>query len=139
MNELESNQYKLSEAQQITYNSVIKDNGDLSSQTVTQSDTFKYFFYKAAIGCSKDNDPTMCQVLSNLCVLQLYSEKETVCSFYRSLAFDNTTLAQANSKYPDKGWVEGLPWLYYQDKPSEILRKSNRVDITMSFFQPTTA
>jgi hypothetical protein len=31
MNELESNQYKLSEAQQITYNSVIKDNGDLST------------------------------------------------------------------------------------------------------------
>lgn len=59
----------MSEAQQITYTSVIKDNGDLSSQTVTQSDTFKFFFYKAAIGCSKDNDPTMCQVLSNLCVL----------------------------------------------------------------------
>ena len=81
----------------------------------------------------------MCQVLSNLCVLQLYSEKEIVCSFYRSLAFDNTILAQANSKYADKGWVEGLPWLYYQDKPTAILMKSNRVDITMSFYQPTTA
>ncbi len=79
----------------------------------------------------------MCQVLANLCVLQFYSEKETVCSFYRSLAFDNSTV-QANSKYVDKGWVEGLPWLYYLDKPTEILRKSNRVDITMSFYQPTT-
>jgi hypothetical protein len=62
-----------------------------------------------------------------------------VCSFYRSLAFDNTTFGQANSKYPDKGWVEGLPWLYYQDKPTAVLRKSNRVDITMSFYQPPTA
>lgn len=35
MNELESNQYRLSEAQQITYQSIIKDNGDLTSQTVT--------------------------------------------------------------------------------------------------------
>jgi hypothetical protein len=35
INDLEVNQYKLSEAQQITYNSVIKENGDLTSQTVT--------------------------------------------------------------------------------------------------------
>ena len=80
----------------------------------------------------------MCQVLSNLCVLQLYNEKETVCSFYRAMAFDNTDIPQANSNYPDKGWIEGLPWLYYLNNATEILRKSNRVDITMSFYQPTT-
>lgn len=51
MNAMESAGYKMSEAQQITYQSVIKDNGDLSTQTITQSDTFKYFFYKASVGC----------------------------------------------------------------------------------------
>jgi len=51
MNAMESAGYKMSEAQQITYQSVIKDNGDLSTQTITQSDTCKYFFYKASVGC----------------------------------------------------------------------------------------
>lgn len=68
-------------------------------------------------------------------MLQLYSERETVCQFYRSLAFDNTSIPLANTKYNDKGWVEGLPWLYYLQKPSEVIKKSDRVDLTVSFYQ----
>jgi hypothetical protein len=38
-----------------------------------------------------------------------------------------------NTYYNDAGWVEGMPWLYYSQKPSEVVKKSGRVDMTVSF------
>lgn len=30
-----------------------------------------------------------------------------------------------------------MPWLYYNEKPLDIVRKSNRVDLTVSYYQPS--
>ena len=36
------------------------------------SGTLEYFYTKAAVGCEQWNNPKDCQLLANLCVLQLY-------------------------------------------------------------------
>ena len=41
--------------------------------------------------------------------------------------------------YGPQSWKEGLPWLYYKEKPFDIVRKSNRVDLTVSYYQPSQA
>lgn len=44
-------------------------------------------------------------------------------------------MSQGNPLYGDEGWVQGVPWLYYKQKPSDIVKKSGRVDITVSFYE----
>lgn len=71
-------------------------------------------YYDAAVGCSQYQDPKSCQVLANLCVLQLYGPKTTICSFYQSqVALLQTSSQVVNSFYEDKNWVDPYPWLYY--------------------------
>lgn len=71
-------------------------------------------YYEAAVGCSQYQDPKQCQVLANLCVLQLYGAKTTICSFYQSqVALLQTSSQVVNSFYEDKNWVDPYPWLYY--------------------------
>ena len=41
------------------------------------------------------------------------------------------------SSYGVSSWKAGLPWLYYTEKPLDIVKKSNRIDLTVSYFQPS--
>jgi hypothetical protein len=49
-----------------------------------------------------------------------------------------STSTPGNPLYGDAGWVQGVPWLYYRETPTEVLRKSNRVDMTVSFFSDSS-
>jgi hypothetical protein len=66
-------------AKQITYYSVLDSNNALTTKALSYSDTFNYYYYYAAIGCWKELNPVSCQILANLCVLQLYDETSAVC------------------------------------------------------------
>lgn len=112
-----ANGYPLEYARQITYHSVLDINNQITTKSLSYSDLYNYYYYYAAIGCWKENDPTKCQILANLCVLQLYNEQSTVCQFFEYLVED-TGKPLANSYYNDKGWVDGLPWLYYYNSTS---------------------
>ena len=55
----------------------------------------------------------MCQVLANLCVLQLYNEDTIACRLFRDLQRNEANPSVQEPFYDDEGWREGLPWLYY--------------------------
>ena len=47
-------------AKQITYYSLLDANDQIVTKTLAYSDLFSYYYYYAAIGCQKDNDPQKC-------------------------------------------------------------------------------
>ena len=57
-----------------------------------------------------------CQLLANLCVLQLYNTDTVACKLYKDLVAnitDPTSLAYPEN-YNDDGFKIGMPWLYYE-------------------------
>jgi hypothetical protein len=85
------------------------------------SDIYRQFYVKSAIGCKVDKSPHDCQMLANLCVLKLYDEKSSVCKLYRDILKEvkdaSTDPADEISAYAEQGWVAGLPWLTYDQTP----------------------
>jgi len=100
--------------------------------TIANSDTFSHLYYKAAVGCAVYSNPNQCQVLANLCVLQLYDEQTIVCELYKDTV-DQASAPRANSFYNDNGWKEGIPWLFYERATDIILYESKRVKMRVSF------
>ena len=107
--------FPLEYAKQTTYYSLLDANNQLATRTLQYSDLFNYYYYYAALGCWKDNHPQKCQILANLCVLQLYNERSTVCQLYQYITNNGSLVSDY---YKDEGWVQGVPWLYYKQKPS---------------------
>jgi hypothetical protein len=67
-------------AEEIRYYSLIDKNGKLKEKPDPfKSSIFVKWFVRASIGCWKDQDPQMCQVLANLCVLSLYEQQSSAC------------------------------------------------------------
>ena len=88
-----------------------------------------------AVGCWKDKNPQMCQILANLCVLNLYDQNSGACTFYNDRLKESKD-AKAIS-YSDPDWVQGLPWLSYSKKASGLIQKSladEGFDLTASFY-----
>lgn len=124
-------------ASQITYQDFVNKT-DESKPVVENSDVFNQLFAKAALGCKFQSDPQQCQVLANLCVLQLYNEQTLACKLYRMILMDREDAPQqvkSNSTYyADLGWTPGLPWLYYDQTPKQVLSEGEPLDLTVSFY-----
>lgn len=45
----------------------------------------QHYYLDAAVGCAEFKDVQKCQLLANLCVLQLYNTASVVCSLYRDI------------------------------------------------------
>lgn len=55
-----------------------------------------------------------------------------MCRLYKAIAKE--IAVQANPTfYPDLGFVENFPWLYYQNSPTSVIQKANRVKFRTSF------
>lgn len=83
-------------------------------------------------------DPQQCQVLANLCVLQLYNEQTLACKLFREIMIDREDSNQKPSKatyiYQELGWVPDLPWLYYDQTPDQVFNQGEPLDLTVSFY-----
>lgn len=77
--------YPLENARTINYDYVETSSDSLGQVTVVISDTYNYLYYDAAVGCQEYGNPQKCQVLANLCVLQLYNERALVCSLFQNI------------------------------------------------------
>ena len=80
-----STSYPLESARTINYDYVETSGSSLGQVTVVISDTYNYLYYDAAVGCEVYRNPEKCQVLANLCVLQMYNERTLVCSLFQNI------------------------------------------------------
>ena len=55
----------------------------LTQETISESDTIQYFYLKSAFKCMKEQDIKSCQILANICVLQLYDLQTVPCQLYK--------------------------------------------------------
>ena len=84
------------------------------SQLSVASLTLTHYFVKAAAECKYyggPQDSRACQILANLCVLQLYDTSAGACAAFQSIQADRGTVF-INSIM---GWNAAMPWLYYKD------------------------
>eukprot|EP00047_Mylnosiga_fluctuans_P017394 m.61020 g.61020 ORF g.61020 m.61020 type:complete len:932 (+) comp7058_c0_seq2:5448-8243(+) len=91
---------------------VMRFTGPGAFVAVTPSVLFSTALASAYAGCLAGNNRTACQVLANLCVLQLYQPTHFACSSYSAIA--GARGANTND-WPS--WPDGLPWLYYSSTP----------------------
>lgn len=85
------------------------------------SGTIQYYYLDAAVGCDEYRDVKKCQLLANLCVLQLYDPQAVVCKLYKDIV-EKLDAGQAYPEnYPDEGFQIGMPWLFYETKPSNLV------------------
>ena len=69
----------------VQYNNVRTIGKDGVGSVLTDSDVFSYFYYQSAVGCKFEKNHKDCQVLANLCVLQLYNEYAQACQLIKDL------------------------------------------------------
>ena len=102
----------------VEYNNVKQVGRSGSSTEALISDVFKHYYYQSAVGCRDYDDQRMCQILANLCVLNLYNERTIACKLFKALQKESERVASEQvTFYKDEGWKEGIPWLYYTQTP----------------------
>eukprot|EP00040_Diaphanoeca_grandis_P004958 m.30749 g.30749 ORF g.30749 m.30749 type:complete len:937 (-) comp16339_c1_seq1:466-3276(-) len=101
--------------------------------TATESADIKEKLEAAYHLCKENQNRTACQVLANICVLQLYSTSTSACSLYTEL---NLTKAQGVNGVAS--WPQGLPWLYYADNERPHLSTDLKLTTTLDH-QATTS
>lgn len=93
------------------------------------------------VGCSLQRNRKKCQLLANLCVLQLYDETSEICKYFKFLVSErqaDTSITKNGFSniqpfYEDDGWKPDLPWLYYTRNAPDVLSESKRVKFRVSF------
>ena len=105
-----------------------------SSGSVTSA-TFLHYFSIAATRCKYyggAQDIPYCQILANLCVLQVYDSSSTVCSLFLSFITLRGYTSAAKSYASKSGWGTGLPWLYYSTTDSASACLDTNIKMKMS-------
>lgn len=79
-----TNLYPLNVAKSLTFNNLETGDSNVDSTlTIANSDTIDFLYLKSAYNCLNNINSKSCQVLANLCVLQLYDQNNPVCKLYQ--------------------------------------------------------
>lgn len=116
--------YSPSAAANVTYTKFEIGSG-IIQKDIAVSDTFNYYYAKAASDCS-NNDVIGCQQLANLCVLQLYNQQKTACQLYNQIQTGRDLVSS-------KGQYKNMAWLYYIQDALTVLEDKNTVDMLVTF------
>jgi meckelin len=95
-------------------------NGDTRGFTL-ESITFSHYYLKAASSCeffrwASGESLQSCQVLGNLCVMNMYDEDSAACK--QLLAISQRRLITYHSQ---EEWKQTLPWLYYANEANDVI------------------
>lgn len=75
---------QLISARSLTFRDVISSDGSatLTTSSPVESDLFSRYLVEGAVGCRFNQQPKMCQLLANLCVLTLYDPGSGACTLF---------------------------------------------------------
>lgn len=120
--------YSSTNAINVIYNSNQNSQG-IGTYSISSSSTFSYYYVKAANDCLFNNLVQGCQILANMCVMQLYNQMTVVCQLYNYIA---SLRPLANSSVQDSGWKQNMAWLLYGRTSSQVLQ-SGTVTMQVTF------
>jgi hypothetical protein len=96
----------------VYYDSLVNSKGAMSPDILAGSDIFRQFYVASAVGCKYYNDPKSCQILANLCIMQLYNERTIACQLLKTI-------------------TTNVPDIFIAEPPQDIL--STSIDLTVQF------
>eukprot|EP00002_Diphylleia_rotans_P006005 TRINITY_DN1526_c0_g1_i3.p1 TRINITY_DN1526_c0_g1~~TRINITY_DN1526_c0_g1_i3.p1 ORF type:complete len:900 (-),score=134.68 TRINITY_DN1526_c0_g1_i3:567-3266(-) len=91
----------------VTFRDIISNSNNRQSLTV-ESQTFRILFLTSYIQCKNSKDLAACQILGNLCALQMFDKSTSACDAYIQHAAE---LIGTNPNFST--WPATLPWIYY--------------------------
>jgi len=97
-----------SDADNVAYQDLVSAGGSFS--TSVDSLALKDNFYSAAVNCRREIDVRYCQMLANMCVLQMYDETASACNYFQRLE----RASQLSSTNGFSGWYAKLGFLYFE-------------------------
>eukprot|EP01028_Stygiella_incarcerata_P007522 TRINITY_DN3121_c0_g1_i1.p1 TRINITY_DN3121_c0_g1~~TRINITY_DN3121_c0_g1_i1.p1 ORF type:complete len:976 (+),score=158.64 TRINITY_DN3121_c0_g1_i1:108-3035(+) len=89
------------------------------------SDVFEQLYLPSAVRCKYESNVTACQILANLCVLQLYETSKPACSIYRDAI--GTKGQNGVPSWP----MGGVPFLYYSGGEDDVVKDKDLIQKTM--------
>jgi meckelin len=130
--------YPLAEASTVTFRSLQSSaTGDATGTARgLVSAYFAHTFPAAAVGCrgyKPGADPSACQALANLCVLQLYDPTTSACAMYNGMAD-----SRGGGVNGFAAWPATLPFLYWREDLPSILADAS-LERTMQYKVGTVA
>ena len=94
------------------------------------SDMLSFYYFNATLGCLEFDDPNACQLLANLCVVQMYNEDTKVCAAL--LEKMDSQVELANAQYQFNGYKAYVPWIYYKETYLSVF-DMDRIKMRVSF------
>lgn len=113
-----ADRFPTSGAQTVTYFDIEDGAGNKQPQQSVQSYALAQRFAAAAVDCQLGAEPTACDALANLCVLQLYNDQAAACELFRDIA-----KSRASGVNGFDEWPAGMPLLQFAS-PLSILQSS---------------
>jgi meckelin len=95
----------------------------MDSPSTVSSVTFAHYFTKAAAECHYYGGTlkhAACQVLANLCVLQIYDTSSQACAAFRTV----TSISSVVHSTP--GWGTNMPWMYAEGNAANCFAQDYR-------------
>jgi meckelin len=103
------------------------------SSTIVESAVILHYYALAATRCKYyggANDQRYCQILANLCVLQLYDARTYPCSVFQAISELRSSTTEEVST-----WPLSMPWLYYRTPSTPCKDKSLQMTMSLKSLQ----
>uniref|UniRef100_A0A2K6GEA5 Transmembrane protein 67 n=1 Tax=Propithecus coquereli TaxID=379532 RepID=A0A2K6GEA5_PROCO len=80
------------------------------------SEWFAKYLHSSAVACQMHANLTSCQVLGNMCVMNMNSYDSATCDACRLFQFIFENTASLSTVHSISFWRQNLPWLFYGDQ-----------------------
>lgn len=121
--------YPASSAYTVKYNDVESAAG--GSTTSVTSAVLSQWFYEAAVKCKRQAGVEWCQMLANMCVLQMYETSASACALFISLTTALTT-------HGFQGWGSTYGYLYLATTTLLTDASSSAISTSFSYSRTTS-
>jgi len=102
--------YQAPAAYTVEYPDISSAGGSFS--TSVTSVAFQEHFYAAAVNCKRGISVRHCQLLANLCVLQMYLKTASACGYFSKSV---STQGQISNQHDFSGWYAAIGFLYFEN------------------------
>ena len=99
------------------------------SSLSVNADIITFYYILVGYNCLTQSNITACEILANLCVLEMYKTSSPPCQLYISI--NNARSQVANGV--DANQRINMPWLYYKSEAPQVINNTQKIGFQVSF------